>query len=56
MLLYYYVGTGVCPNGTEGTLSSPSGVSRILFFLGGGGGEGGFQNIFVKVGAKPKAC
>ena len=24
MLLYYYVGTGVCSKGTEGTLSPPS--------------------------------
>ena len=24
MLLYYYVGTGVCPKGTDGTVSPPS--------------------------------
>ena len=29
MLLYYYIGTGACPEGTEGALSPPS-LPRIL--------------------------
>ena len=34
MLLYYYVGTGVCPKGTEGTLSSIKEIVKDRHLMG----------------------